>query len=206
MIALEKRFETFQQNLTEDKIQLENHKLLAFYFHLDRILEINKLQIDCDRKKIGSLFLTEKYKSIFFNILDLVEKIDFNKKINYSNLFNKTIKKIVSEYENNFLTELQKIYGFYYGKQIYSLVYEGTGNDDIKTQGFQTMHDKNIIIIKHFIEIQNESYYSKFFITSNFLDMCLIAFNIAFYHIEKRLSVLNGLLTSTIKSSQSNMV
>jgi hypothetical protein len=205
MITFENSFETFQQNLSGEKVQFSEHKIFAFYSHLDKIQEINKLNFDADRKKICTLFLTEKYKAIFLNLTELVKYIDFEKKNNYSNLFHKIIKKIVANYENNFQIELNRLYGHFFGNKIYNLIYIGTGDVDIKTQGFLTMHENNIQILKHFIEIQADSNYSKYFITNNFLDMCLIAYNLAFYHIEKRLSLLNGQLSNIFERINSTV-
>lgn len=197
-----------QQNSENQKKQLSLHKIFDYYSHLDKIdFEINSLNIDENRKLIGSMFLKEKYKAIILNLLDMIVRINPEEQINYKNLFFKTVKQIVEDYEKCFQKKLNENFGIHYGKKIYEIVYKGSKDkNDIFTQGFETMHDEHIGFLKVFINTQTDSMLNNTFKIITFFDMCLVAYKLAFYHIENRLEKINGILTETIEKAQKELV
>lgn len=206
MQEITKKIELLQSTCKDEMKILAFHFIFNYEVYLSDIeTDFGKLDIERTRKKIGIIFLQQKYKAIVLNLADLIIEFDINKDISYQNLFIKYVKKIVTDYEAGFLAELKLLFGSYHGQRIFNIVYYGDGSNNILTQGFETLHKRNIRGIKIIIKAQAQSRLSYVFRLTSFLENCFLAFKNAYYDIEDRLENIDGPLTSSIEQANSNL-
>jgi len=169
----------------------------------------NNLNIEENRYFIGKCFLIEKYKAIVSHLLDII--INYKADIQYfwSDYFFEIVNKIIIEYEINFKLKLIEKYGDKIGNKIYKVVY----NDDNQlkqkkknhnNKNFKEIHEDSILFIKSWIKEQNVSNLNGEWKIKTFIDLCFIAYKLAFSQMEKRLSVLNGELSELLEEFERN--
>ncbi len=182
------------------KKELCMHEIFAYTKHISKIKNDIKIRkIDADRKKIGILFLQEKYKAIVLNLAKFIHVYSETDIYYFKNTFANIITDIIADYEIGFLIALQQEFGKTKGQKIYDIVYTGDGSDNTQTQGFDTLHSNQISFLRTFIDNQSKLL-TDIEKVLTFFDMCQAAYILSRTYIINRLENINGLLTIALQS------